>query len=286
MTDEIPCQRLHGLKDSVVKYAKELKTQGHLVGSHGLNEQEFYESGIFEGAIQRVRGQISASMGKKKEFVAFVLNHMSDGGFIQEWEEAGSANRHDYSVTLNNGRIAAIELKGCLDGNNTNISERPPHADEFIIWSVCQNKAADPRHNVWSGIHVRMSADIVSDGKRLDGLVVWDWLCNTAARRCPKVADSAERITELGPYQLPPPCIYTFPATTPSPRNNPNPPARAIEDIEILHAMNNCFKGREEEVNFVQIKADMNGLDLVRQTTITRGDIVRRQSTYSAIKRS
>ena len=125
MTDEIPCQRLPGLKDSVVKYAEELKTQGHLIGSHGLSEQEFHESGIFEGAIQRVRGQISASMGKKKEFVAFVLNHMSDGGFIQEWEEAGSANRHDYSVTLNSGRVAAIELKGCLDGNNTNISERP-----------------------------------------------------------------------------------------------------------------------------------------------------------------
>ncbi|MCF6221428.1 MAG: hypothetical protein L3J65_09965 [Robiginitomaculum sp.] len=286
MTDELPCERLQGLKEDVVNYADELKTKAHQIGSHGLSEQEFYESGIFEGAIQRIRGQLSASMGKKKEFVAFALNHMLDGKFIQEWEEAGNANRHDYSVTLNSGRIAAIELKGCLDGNNTNISVRPPHADEFILWSVCQNKAADPRHNLWSGIHVRISADIVSDSKRIDGLIVWDYLCNTAARRCPKIESAPSRITELGPYQLPPPCIYTFPATIPSPRNNPKPPARQLQDVEILRAFHCCFMGNDDEVNHVEIEAAMKGVEVVRQTTITRNSKVRRQSAYSAIKRS
>ncbi len=82
--------------------------------------------------------------------------------FIQKWESVGDTNRYDYSVQLNSGKTAIIELKGCLDGNNTNIFERPPHAQEFIIWSVCTNPGADPRHNAWSGIHTRLSAEIVA----------------------------------------------------------------------------------------------------------------------------
>ena len=286
MTSEIPCKRLSGLKGQVEKYAEDLKANAHLLGSHGLSKQDFYESGIFEGAIQRIRGQISASMRQKKQFVATVLNFMVKRNFIQCWEEAGNANRHDYSVKLSSGRIAAIELKGCLDGNNTNISVRPPHADEFILWSVCQNKAADPRHNVWSGIHVRLSADIVADKKRIDGLVVWDWLCNTAARKCPKMDNSASRITILESYRLPPPCIYTFPATTPSPRSNPKPPIRQIDDIEFLEAIHNCYGGQDNDINYVGIEATISGVELVRQTTIYRDNIIQKQSLFTPIKRS
>lgn len=85
--------------------------------------------------------------------VSRVLAFMQDGDFIKDWQSAGSKNRHDYSVTLPDGRVSVIELKGCLDGNNTAIFERPSHAQEFIIWSVCSNGSADPRLNVWSGIH-------------------------------------------------------------------------------------------------------------------------------------
>lgn len=286
MTGEIPCQKDPALKQKIDAYADDLKTQGHLIGNHGLSENAFYESGVFEGAIQRVRGQISARMGEKKKFVQHILNHMVDAGFIKDWVEAGSQNRHDYSVTLNSSKIAAIELKGCLDGNNTNISVRPPHADEFIVWSVCQNKGSDPRHNLWSGIHVRFSADIIAEEKKVDGLVVWDWLCNTAAKACPKVENAPERVNEVGPYRLPPPCIYTFPGTIPSPRNNPKPRSRLINEIEILDAMHRCFNGCDSEINQVEFEAKMNGVDIVRQTTILRDQKIRRQSTFSPIRRS
>ncbi|MBR9826678.1 MAG: hypothetical protein GYB36_12905 [Alphaproteobacteria bacterium] len=286
MSDEIPCQKDPALKQRIDEYAEDLKTQGHLIGSHGLDEAEFYESGIFEGAIQRLRGQISASMGPKKAFVQHILNHMQDQGFISDWLEAGSQNRHDYSVTLPSSKVAAIELKGCLDGNNTNISERPPHADEFVVWSVCQNKGADPRHNLWSGVHVRFSADIIAEEKRVDGLIVWDWLCNTAARKCPKVANRKDRLVEVGPYQLPPPCIYTFPATITSPRNNPNPPTRDVSDIGFLDAMHRCFGGEDSEINQVEFEAAMAGVDLVRTTTIWRDGTVRRKSKPTPIRRS
>ena len=146
MSDEIPCRKNPKLAARIERFSEVLKTQAHRLDPLGMTEQDFYDSGIFEGAIQRVRGQISASMGEKKAFVRHILNHMRDGGFIQDWIEAGGSNRHDCSVTLNDGKIAAIELKGCLDGNNTNISVRPPHANEFIVWSICQNKGADPRH--------------------------------------------------------------------------------------------------------------------------------------------
>lgn len=286
MTDEIPCQKDPELKRKIEEYADELKVQGYIIGSHGLDEKDFYDSGIFEGAIQRVRGQISAKMSEKKAFVQHVLNHMQDSGFIKDWLEAGNQNRHDYSVTMNDDRIAAIELKGCLDGNNTNISVRPPHADEFILWSVCTNKGADPRHNLWSGIHVRISADIIAEEKKIDGLIVWDRLCNTSARLCPKVEGRPDRIIELGSYRLPPPCIYTFPATIPSPRNNAKPRARQVTDIGFLYAMHKCFGGEDSEINLVEFEATMKGVDLVRQTTITRDGKIRHQSTPTPIRRS
>lgn len=286
MTDAIPCKKDPDLKQKIEEFSEILKTRSHEINPFGMAEQDFYDSGILEGSIQRVRGQISASMAEKKQFVAHILNHLEDHGFIKSWLEAGNANRHDYSVILKSDKIAAIELKGCLDGNNTNISARPPHANEFIVWSVCQNKGADPRHNVWSGIHTRFSADIIAEQKQVDGLIVWDWLCGTAARPCPKIATDPNRINEIGPYRLPPPCIYLFPSTIPSPRNNPDPPPQKIEDVGFLKAIHDCFGGQEAELNTVSFKAAMDGVELVRTTTIERDGTIRRQSRPTPIRRS
>ena len=182
----IPCQINEALQAKIREYAEILKSQAHTLGSHGLEELEFYNSGLFRGAIERIRGQFSATMREKREFVQQVLNHMQDGGFIGDWNASGGENRYDYTVTIPTGRTAVIELKGCLDGNNTNIFERPSHADEFIIWSVCSNPGADPRLNAWSGIHTRLSTEIISRSQRVDGVLIWDWVCGTMGRPCPK----------------------------------------------------------------------------------------------------
>ncbi len=131
----IPCEQNLALRDKIEEYSEVLKVEAHRLGNHGLSEDEFYNSGLFRGAIERIRGQFSATMRDKRDFMSRVLNRMQDDGFITEWISAGGANRHDYSVTLPTGRVAVIELKGCLDGNNTNIFERPPHAQEFIVWT-------------------------------------------------------------------------------------------------------------------------------------------------------
>jgi hypothetical protein len=282
----IPCQSNRKLRAKIEAFVEVLKTDAHKLGDHGLSEREFYDSGLFRGSIERIRGQFSATMSEKRSFVRHVLNHMQDRGLIRDWQTAGEANRHDYSITLNNGRTAVIELKGCLDGNNTNIFERPPHAHEFILWSVCTNPGADPRHNVWSGIHTRLSADIVSRSQRVDGLIVWDMVCGTIGRPCPKLDDDSTRRTEFGPYNLPPPCLYLFPATIPSPRNNPKPEPQKLADVGLMQAFLDCFKGSPEEVNYVTIEVAHQGADTVRSTTIKRGGVVERQSELIAIRRS
>ena len=217
-------------------------------------------------------------MREKRAFVTHVLNFMQDGGYIREWEAAGEANRHDYMVTLLNGRLACIELKGCLDGNNTNIFVRPARAEEFIIWSVCTNAGGDPQHNVWSGIHTRLSAEIIDRSQQVDGLVVWDWLCGTLARPCPKVVAGGGRTT-VGPHQIPPPCIYLFPATIPSPRTNPNPRPHRLDEVGILNAFYSAFGCTEEYLNTVEFTVGHEGAEVVRSTKVTRNGIVVKGTT-------
>ncbi len=102
----IPCQRNDRLRQQIKAFADTLKTEAHTLGDHGLSESEFYGSGVFRGAIERVRGQFSATMRDKREFVQHVLDHMQDAGFINEWNATGEANRHDYAVCLESGRTA------------------------------------------------------------------------------------------------------------------------------------------------------------------------------------
>jgi hypothetical protein len=283
---EIPCEKNAELRKKILEFAEVLKTESHKLGNHGLDEKDFYQSGLFRGTIERIRGQFSAAMKEKRDFVSLVLSYMQDGGFIVDWDSAGEANRHDYFVELNSGRTAIIELKGCLDGNNTNIFERPAHADEFIVWSVCSNPGADPRHNVWSGIHTRLSAEMIDRNQRIDGLVVWDWICGTTARPCPKIAASPERFTEIGQFRLPPPCVYLFPRTVPSVRNNPTPRVNSLTDVGILDAMHRCFRGEEKDINSVSIEVAHRGVETVRKTTITRDGVVQKTTEPTPIRRS
>ena len=281
----IPCEQNQELRRKIKEFAETLKTRSHTLGDHGLNEQEFYDSGLFRGAIERIRGQFAATMQGKREFVRNVLDYMQDGGYIAGWESTGESNRHDYTVSLNSGRIAVIELKGCLDGNNTNIFERPPNAREFVIWSVCTNPGADPRRNAWSGIHTRLSAEIISRKERVDGVIIWDMVCGTIGRPCPKVRQNRGRLTEVGRYRLPPPCIYVMPATIPEPRNNPNPRAQRLEDVGLLAAFNSCFGGYDEEINFIDFEVGHQENDTVRTTKIRRNGEEQKVSSATTIRR-
>ena len=58
----IPCEQNLALRDKIEKYSEVLKVEAHRLGNHGLSEDEFYNSGLFRGAIERIRGQFSATM--------------------------------------------------------------------------------------------------------------------------------------------------------------------------------------------------------------------------------
>lgn len=282
----IPCEMNKDLRRKIENFAETLKTEAHKIGDHGLNKEEFYNSGLFRGAIERLRGQFSASMKEKREFVQYVLNELQDKGFIRDWESAGEKNRHDYSVIMPSGKVSVIELKGCLDGNNTTIFERPPIAEEFVIWSVCTNPGADPQHNAWSGIHTRLGAEVISRSQRVDGIIIWDMACGTIGRPCPKLKADPSRQNDVGPLTLPPACLYVFPATIPSPRNNPAPTAQSIENVELLKAFHDCFGGRDDEVNYVHFEVNYHGTDTVRKTIVRRDGEVQRESDMTSLKRS
>jgi hypothetical protein len=281
----IPCSRNKKLKDEIEKFAEVLKVDAHSLGTHGMTERDFYQGGLFRGAIERIRGQFSATMSTKRVFVTHILNFMEDGGFIRGWVSAGQENRYDYAVTLNSGKIAAVELKGCLDGNNTNIFERPLHAHEFVMWSVCSNAGADPRRNAWSGIHTRLSAEIIERETVVDGLIIWDWLCGTIGRPCPKLDGRSDRVTTVGPYGVSPPCIYLFPGTVPTVRNNPSPEPHQLSEVGLLEAFHRCFKGEDAELNFVRFTIAHKGVEVVRKTTIERSGVIQLESEETPIRR-
>jgi hypothetical protein len=281
----IPCRKNPDLQKLIRETAEVLKTDAHTLGSHGLTERDFYDGGLFRGAIERIRGQFSATMREKREFARLVFGYMQDRGFITDFESTGQKNRHDYKVTMPTGRISVIEMKGCLDGNNTNIFERPPHAQEFIIWSICTNRGADPQRNTWSGIHTRLSAEIIERRRQVvDGLVVWDWICGTVGRPCPKLL-TEERLTPVAQYLLTPPCIYVFPGTIPSPRNNPRPVAQSLDDVQILKALHECFMGRDDEVNYVDFEVEYKDTETMRLSRIRRAG-EQTESGWSPIQRS
>lgn len=279
----IPCLQNAGLRDQIEKFAEVLKTQAHTLGDHGLDERDFYNSGLFRGAVERVRGQFSATMRGKREFVQHALNHMEDEGLIVGWDLTEDANRNDYIVRLNSGRRAVIDLKGCLDGNNTNIFERPVDADEFVIWSICTNPGADPRRNAWSGIHTRLSAEMISRNQRVDGVVIWDMVCGTIGRPCPKLGDST-RATDLGPFRTPPACIYLLPAIIPS-LTHPHATAQSLQSVELLGAFHACFGGRDDELHYVDFDVARAGQALLRKTTVRRAGVTQQESEMTPIRR-
>ncbi len=283
----IPCELLPETQDRIHKYAEALKHSAHMIGAHGLSEDEFWRAGLFRSAVERLRGTQAASMSEKRNFVAHVLDYLKDLALVKDWRFSGTGERHDYEVVLPDERMTIIETKGCLDGNNTNIFERPPQADEFIIWSLCQNPGADPRKNAWSGLHTRLSAEIIHRNQRVDAVVIWDMVCGTIGRPCPKANRKRDIWTYLSEdTKTPPPCLYLLPRSVPDPRNNPKPRCWSLTDVGFARALSQAFKCDDADVIQVSIEARMEGAETQRRTCYTceGREIVR--SNWASINRA
>jgi hypothetical protein len=49
----IPCEQNSDLRAQIERFAEVLKTEAHRLGDHGLDERDFYNSGLFRGAVER-----------------------------------------------------------------------------------------------------------------------------------------------------------------------------------------------------------------------------------------
>lgn len=121
-----------------------------ILQEHGVDQEGYAE--YFRAAIESIRGTFSATGAAKRQFIEAALTRAQAAGTVDTWVFVGSEGRQDYRVELPNGRVVGIELKGCPDGNNMNIWELPPWANEFVIWSQCPDSLQHhPGHGVWSG---------------------------------------------------------------------------------------------------------------------------------------
>ncbi len=279
-----PCACLPETRERIRDYIEALKAEAHRIGGHGMDEVEFWRSGLFRSAIESIRGTQAASMQEKKDFIDWALTQLKNDKLISSFSFTGAGDRHDYHVAMPNSRQCIFEAKGCLDGNNTNIFQRPKNADEFLIWSLCQNPGADPRHNVWSGVHTRLGGKILAEGDRIEGLIVWDMLCGTRGRPCPKIAEG--RCVEIDGRAMPPPCVYLFPRTAPDPRDNPKPHVWRLEEVALASALVKRFGGDERDITEVHIEARMSGNDVQRKTTLIRLGEVVAESGWTNLKRA
>lgn len=282
--DTVPCTLSDEMVSMVEKYAEALRTAASSIGEHGLSPAEFWRSGLFRSAIERLRGQQAAATKKKYEFVTNALAQLKTAKLIADFKFTGAGDRHDFHIYMPDERVCVFEAKGCLDGNNTTIFQRPPNAEEFLIWSLCQNQGSDLRAGVWSGTHTRIGAKIIAENVHVEALIVWDALCGSPGRPCPKIEEG--RGLEVEGVKIPPPCIYLFPRTIPDPRNNPKPPMPKLSDVALASALLQRFGGDERDVTEVQIEARMTGASVERRTTLIRSGRIVRQSGWTVLKRA
>lgn len=203
-------------------------------------------------AVESMRGTFAAFGAAKRRFTETILTHMRGTGAIANWQFVGSRRRQDYRVDLPNGRCVSIEAKGCGDGNNMGIWDRPAWADEFVIWSQCpESLQHEPGEGVWSALATRIFSKVIAEEVVVDAFIFFDGRCGSTLRRCPK--DPAHGVQgrlrmeatsipgQDGLQWLPPPCLYLLPRNVPNPITNPEPPLHTLETCQFAAGMLSAF---------------------------------------------
>jgi len=152
------------------------------------------------------------------------------------------------------------------------------------VWSLCQNTGSDPKKNAWSGLHTRLGVEMISNPhKKVDAVIIWDELCGTTGRPCPK----SEIVSSLN---IPAPCVYLFPSEAPS-VDNPYPACHPPEAIRLISAMKSVFQFSYANMFNLRIMIHGDKDSYSRQTFLSRlspdgkDEIAYAPSNISKIKR-
>lgn len=192
-------------------------------------------------------------------------------------------------MELADASAVAVEAKGCGDGNNMAIWDRPAWAEEFVIWSLCpESLQHHPGHGVWSGISTRLAPKIIAEKQLVDAFVLYDPRCGSALRPCPKpygVYGLRSHATEVvgqdevggvgGKDWMPPPSIYLFPRTIPQAPTNPKPAAHTPASCKFASALLAGFGVPSEAmplmVSTVDIEVELRGDGTYRRVLLRHG---------------
>jgi hypothetical protein len=139
---------------------------------------------------------------------------------------------------------------------------------------------------LWSGVQTRLVAHMIHRRERVDGLIVWDMLCGSLGRPCPKLEAAPRRSTTVAHYSVPPPCIYLFPRCIPDPRDNPASPVWKLDQVSFLSTLHGTFLGEAGDVTEVHISAATSGATVTRTTSLVRDRGTIYQSKPTPLKRA
>lgn len=284
--DTLPCRHL--FPSHSIDTVKELLTRLPQISPELLRQANIPTEDwlpLLRAAIESMRGTSSATGTDKRRFISAVLKHCEQRKVIDSWTFIGSRGRQDYRVDLPDGTAVAIEAKGCPDGNNTTIWDRPSWADEFVIWSLCPESLAHaPGEGVWSGVATRLMPKVAAERKVVDAFIFWDGRCGTNLRPCPKEygvrgvlrAEATDIVGQAGKEDwVPPPCVYLFPRSYPSVPHNLKPVIHTLDTCRFARALLDAFEvPRDRQAAYVhEAMVEARGTDHgteIKITTVSR----------------
>ncbi len=194
--------------------------------SAGVNPEDYHPKRIFRSAVETIRGSfIASSLTQRHQMVADVLSRLANSAKIGGFEPTKKATRHDFTIILTERpRVAAaLDVKGG-EGNSITITERPPWAQEFVMWCHLDGSIINqPSQGVHSIVVNRLANDLMRRGKVVDAIFFKDQLCGCPLRRCPKYKAHVTN-DQISPD------IFLMPRERPTPQQ-PSPPTHSLESL-------------------------------------------------------
>ena len=134
----------------------------------GVTPADYHPKLIFRSAVETVRGRfIASALTQRHQMVADVLSQLVARRKIARFEPTRKATRHDFTIILSDRpRVAAaLDVKGG-EGNSVTITERPPWAQEFLLWCHSDGSIVNqPSQGVHSIVVNRLANDLMRRGK-------------------------------------------------------------------------------------------------------------------------
>jgi hypothetical protein len=244
-------------------------------------DEETYYALLIPAVIEMLRGRQAAKMEAKRAFIRSLLETLVQEGAIEEWEYVGDKHRHDYEIRTADGRMIALEAKGCLDGNSSTIFEPPPNADEMFVVSMATSPASDSVKNMRSGLN-RIAVESMAKGIRVDGVIAWD-LVGSSVRLVPEL--SASPTWDYEGKEVPPPAVFVFPCKIPRRARKTAARGRKAEELSFLRILSRVFSMPLDLARQVDVEVMKEADKLKRRVTVRCGREVKWKTAKLPIKR-